>query len=1246
MMKKIILVCTLFLSCLAYGQLDLPELSAFVEVPNSPEAAAFTKYGNVPVSYYTGKPEVSVPIYTISGREISVPISLSYDASGIKVQSISSSVGAGWNLNVGGMVTREVHGMADSAAGTYDVNLGSVRSMNSYLNSLRHPTHGYYLNFEAYEHTLARINSFRNLKNLHSLGAADLLPDIYRFRAPGLSGAVVIDPSSKEAVSIDDPDLRVTYAASRKRITTWTIINATGTTYYFARAEETTTSNSNTNEGTGVYNSAWYLTRMVSANAKDTFEFSYSNGIYWDQPQNYYNGETRRADLWDCGATLSYDPRNHELTRFANASDFKIKQSTLQRIFHNNKDIATFFYGTERQDLKGRNKLDQIRISDDTQVIKTFDFKHSYFTSGTSAKKETDYRLKLDAIEIKGHQLIGGISVILDDQETQKYAFHYNGTTFPSRTSMAMDALGYYNKKNNNKTLIPAYTDPTSGWVFSGADRDSDFDAMKQGLLTEIEYPTGGSTSFGFEKVLLSSKTVGTLETKSNGIGNIGSGADPTADENDFPCDDAFWYFPRTSTTSFTVNSDEVYNGNTSRYTLVGNDTSNPQTGEPTQGGRVFFMAIYKDTSVPSAPVVRDFIRLDNGCIQINEYPDHGPLVLCPDECELVLLDYGGEPFPLTICYNRYMGISDTSNEKTFCDIKKMMDSGDDDLVYYTHAPTQSSYELIFDDNLLKYWLPAGNYKVFMANSLDGISFSLSRTYQKRVFKVKKEYTSRLNTITDKTNQGEAYTKKLEYLEHSRKQYSQLHTITTTVDNNNAACFTNGKGSYTTLTRHTNNQYSTAPYQVAYPKVRETVVDASGNPLGSTIYDFYDQEFYILNSGTPYSNGIGYNPKIGQPYIQNNPLNGQLQQVSHYDQTGRVLKTQTSIYGFESDVVTSGTTFYNSQNMLETCTMAFPGEINPSLKRLVYLSSSNPPGKVCSSSGGNNALGGWSNETPYSDITIQYQSFKTRLLENQTKDYYYDPTNQPDSIVQQVTYSYGTHHNMPIEVTTSVDNDNTMVTTTKYPEDLDNPSAIEQQLIANNQVAIPIEATATKKDAQGTILATQRQYTEYKQWSPDVILPKTISTAIDNQALDLRLEYHAYEQGNPIEVSKANGAHMVYIWGYDHTYPIAKISNASYGGMPVAVTTLIDQLQTASDIENTTAREQNMRALVDTLRAHPYFINSEITSFTYDPLVGVTSQTDPRGYTMYYQYDEFNRLVYVRDAEGNLVSKNKYDYKN
>jgi YD repeat-containing protein len=56
--------------------------------------------------------------------------------------------------------------------------------------------------------------------------------------------------------------------------------------------------------------------------------------------------------------------------------------------------------------------------------------------------------------------------------------------------------------------------------------------------------------------------------------------------------------------------------------------------------------------------------------------------------------------------------------------------------------------------------------------------------------------------------------------------------------------------------------------------------------------------------------------------------------------------------------------------------------------------------------------------------------------------------------------------------------------------------------------------------------------------------------------------------------------------------------------------------------------------------------NAFITSYTYKPLVGMTSQTDAKGMTTYYEYDAFQRLKAVKDQNGNILKQTDYHYKN
>jgi hypothetical protein len=80
---------------------------------NSPNAAFFTKYGKVPVSLFNGIPDIKIPLYEVKVDNFSMPIYLSYYAKGIQPNSHAGWVGTGWNLFAGSVITRKINGAPD-----------------------------------------------------------------------------------------------------------------------------------------------------------------------------------------------------------------------------------------------------------------------------------------------------------------------------------------------------------------------------------------------------------------------------------------------------------------------------------------------------------------------------------------------------------------------------------------------------------------------------------------------------------------------------------------------------------------------------------------------------------------------------------------------------------------------------------------------------------------------------------------------------------------------------------------------------------------------------------------------------------------------------------------------------------------------------------------------------------------------------------------------------------------------------
>lgn len=64
---------------------------------------------------------------------------------------------------------------------------------------------------------------------------------------------------------------------------------------------------------------------------------------------------------------------------------------------------------------------------------------------------------------------------------------------------------------------------------------------------------------------------------------------------------------------------------------------------------------------------------------------------------------------------------------------------------------------------------------------------------------------------------------------------------------------------------------------------------------------------------------------------------------------------------------------------------------------------------------------------------------------------------------------------------------------------------------------------------------------------------------------------------------------------------------------------------------------------IDDLRLHP--VGAQMDSQTYNQLGSVTSSTDTRGYTTYYEYDNFNRLISIKDRQGRILKNYSYNLK-
>jgi YD repeat-containing protein len=265
-------------------------------------------------------------------------------------------------------------------------------------------------------------------------------------------------------------------------------------------------------------------------------------------------------------------------------------------------------------------------------------------------------------------------------------------------------------------------------------------------------------------------------------------------------------------------------------------------------------------------------------------------------------------------------------------------------------------------------------------------------------------------------------------------------------------------------------------------------------------------------------------------------------------------------------------------------------------------------------------------------ISIKASDFRLEELENLE---YYDNTNYNINTAQKIIF-----------------------TNYKYPKDYPTITSLKDLVVNKNILAIPISI----KTRQNKILLSGDFFEYDTKGNIKSLYNYNKGQGFNNSNsgyipanYDLNSIYRVNDFGNPVEVSKKDGTHVVYIWGYNHSQPIAKIENASYFDVQNQVSNLqtlsnndndrtIDTKNSLGNVITYNGKEGKLREALQGLRnALP---NAQVTTYTYDPLIGVTSMTNPRGETIYYTYDTFNRLEFVKDADGNILTNNQYNYKN
>ena len=515
-MKKVIEIISALItvfSCAIHSAGQIPMETKTIQSPN---VATLGRYGDVPVSLFTGVPAISIPIYEVRTGSHTIPIALSYHSAGVMPEQHPGWVGLGWSLMCGGCISRIVNDMPDEYS-VEDTNTEAYKNM------------GFYYNYSCLDNEYWNTSSYINDDIIKTKGyIKDTQPDKFSFNFNGYSGNFYINHKGEAQAKCDrdieveiimygtgvpDDVVRNLGTESTHPFTGFVITTEDGTRYTFGMADNAVEYSINfwIQDNQEWIATSWHLTN-ISYPDGESVDFVYERGIYTYQlghsisniasavksGSNFLTSEYYSMTATPVQDTLSVEgnlisPVYLKRMNFNGGSiDFLTEQTTelrydKQRLLNvytylttnypNNNYLSIPLYikptttsFPDCLDYLQWRKLSSMEVNDNAgNCVRKYKFDYT---------DDPDSRLMLESF-----------SEDTEMASEQSYRFVYNNPdSLPPYLSQMVDHWGYYNGRIAD-TKKPQYFNK----------RESDSCKMKYGILEKIIYPTGGYTRFEFE---------------------------------------------------------------------------------------------------------------------------------------------------------------------------------------------------------------------------------------------------------------------------------------------------------------------------------------------------------------------------------------------------------------------------------------------------------------------------------------------------------------------------------------------------------------------------------------------------------------------------------------------------------------------------------------------------------------------------------------------------------------------------
>ena len=1129
----VLTVLTVMMSMMMFGQ-ELPEV-----IPPSPTVANLMQFEEVPVSYYTGQPNISIPIYSkVLASDLGMNISLNYNTQGVQINNRSGWTGTSWSLMAGGSVSRTVRGVPDES------------TPNDKKGALHLPEFWNYDNLSIEDKKRFNWNSVGSSTNKN-----DTEVDLYQFSFLNYSGRFVIVmeggiPTPKLISKNENFKIVFSYNTNYV-ISGFTITDTKGYQYIFNQVETSTTSPfvGSTPQGgvTSVpasgassdytVNTAWHLTSIKSSNNKVLATLTYSTEL-----ENYVASVSRTYnDIIDI-------------------------QGNINNMLQNPYNVGV---------LKPENTISYINVTTPTQKLASIEFRDLtkiYFDVKPNDSHPETGGAKLENIRIEAP----------DGSEYKRYTLDYDTTTDFLTTPIShrlwllkvtekAGAISHdYNLSYHNRASLPGFDSYESGpWGYysgigsttlaCGGPQTFDDDQIKTGLLTAIEYPTGGVKRFEFEH-----NTYAFYGNQPIGYDDYMKNPRNSSRDNDPPLTFSYSHPSQSSTLPMTVNTvtlgfeQDIY---------ISSHLVNGTTATASQ------LSNYRLELVKNGTSYSGLIELGDVCRIVKNVPA-GVYQL--------KFRYGGSG---GVILNEIFDIHGTTS------------------IDYVVADLNPDQEMI-----------GGGVRI------KEITFNDTPTTLTAEKKITYSYnqpgTGGLGAVLPSSGVIDA---KEDILERSYVHHTKKYLFGT--EYNSPTSFTGKTVTYQVIEKGVNVDLSQGSY-VGYRNVK---VSETNN--GYTRYSFtsaYDFPSGISTFYLPHAT-----PKENLDYKR-----GLLLEQEVYDKDHRILKRIRN----RDD---QGNDYYDfDQTPVFTSRYAYKGDFCEYMQFYdtyeSFRDTQPKPELVPNCSNGKCLLYFQNCGGAITQLSTVFESGWVKLLQTDTIDYFYD-SNGNQSSVKTIKYLDYNDENLQLSEQRVVATINGVLEELKtkyyYPVGDTAPDYNDQAMLTRLEDINKINEVVAVENFKDNLKLSQTN-TYFKEFENNLILPEILKVAKGNGTFNSRIEFNTYDSyGNPLEVNKTEGVPISYIWGYHHTFPVAKLVGVSF-----------------SDIE--TLFGNNFNAGVGALTSQQItdlrsnFPSAQISVYEYDPMIGITKMTDAREYLMTYYYDDYGRLDYVTDKDGNILTKNEYNYKN